>query len=64
MNTFMARFTRPNGEQGVIHVMAESTALAMLEVMRRLGPLSNIDVKARRRAALLVNKPAEQSRHV
>ena len=37
MNTFMARFTRPNGEQGVIHVMALNTALAMLEVMRRHG---------------------------
>ncbi|NRF68481.1 hypothetical protein HLB44_15915 [Aquincola sp. S2] len=37
MQTFMARFVRPNGERGVIYVVAASAAVAMLDVMRKQG---------------------------
>ncbi len=64
MPTFMARFVKPNGERGVIYVMAMSAALAMVDVMKREGPLSGIEVKARRRAALLITKPGRPIDHV
>ena len=54
MQTFMARFVRPSGERGVIYVVAASAALAMLEVMHKQGPVSNLDVVPKRKAALLV----------
>lgn len=53
MQTFMARFVRPNGDHGVIYVLAASAALAVVDVMQHLGPLAHVSVRPRRRAALL-----------
>lgn len=57
MHTFMARFVRPNGDRGVIFVMAASAALALLDVVEQQRPVSTVTVAPRRRAALLVAKP-------
>ena len=54
MQTFMARFVRPNGDRGVMFVMAASAALALLDVVSQQSPVSNVTVAPRRRAALLV----------
>lgn len=62
MQTFMARFVRPNGERGVMFVMAASAALALLEVVDSESPVSDVTVAPRRRAALLVAKPGRPSR--
>ncbi|NRF68493.1 hypothetical protein HLB44_15975 [Aquincola sp. S2] len=62
MQTFMARFVRPNGERGVIYVVAASAAVAMLDVMRKQGPVNDLEVEPRRLAALLVPPLAAQQR--
>ena len=57
MQTFMAKFVRPDGQKGVIYVLAASAGLAVLDVVRRQAPVSQVDVRPRRRAALLVQDP-------
>ena len=57
MQTFMARFVRPNGDRGVIYVLSASAGEAVIDVLHRQGPLSQVDVTPRRRAALLLPHP-------
>ena len=57
MQTFKAQYVRPNGERGVIYVLAASAVLAMLDVMQQTGPLASVNVVPKRRAALLVHTP-------
>ena len=57
MRTFMARFVRPDGQRGVLYVLSTSPSAAVLEVMQQQGPVSQITVTPRRRAALLVQRP-------
>jgi hypothetical protein len=54
MKTFVARFVRPSGVEGVIHVMASNSVCAMLETMRQVDGASGLLVRPHRRAALLV----------
>ena len=54
MQTFMARFVRRNGDQGVIYVLAASAGLALIDVMAHLGPMAHVSVRPKRRAALLI----------
>jgi hypothetical protein len=57
VKTFMARFTRPNGDQGVIYVLAASAGLAVLDVLKRQAPVDQVNVTPTRRAALLMPSP-------
>lgn len=57
MQTFMARFVRPNGDRGVIYVLAASAGLAVLDVLKQQAPVQQVSVTPRRRAALLVPQP-------
>lgn len=57
MQTFMARFVRPNGDRGVIYVLAASAGLAVLDVLKRHEAVQQVTVTPRRRAALLVPRP-------
>ena len=57
MQTFMARFVRPNGDRGVIYVLAASAGLAVLDVLQRHEAVQQVSVTPRRRAALLVPRP-------
>jgi hypothetical protein len=54
MKTFVARFVRPSGVEGVIHVMASNAVCAMLEAVRHVDGASGLLVRPHRRAALLV----------
>jgi hypothetical protein len=54
MQTFVANFVRPSGEQGVLYILAASSAQALVEVVDRVGPLRKANVYPRHRAALLV----------
>ncbi|WP_301256669.1 hypothetical protein [Eleftheria terrae] len=57
----MARFVRPSGERGVVHLMASSSIVAMLDVLERQGPLSMVSVSPQRVAALLAAGPTARS---
>jgi hypothetical protein len=57
MKTFVARFVRPSGAIGVIHIMASSSVCAMLEVMNKERDATGLNVQPCRLAALLTNYP-------
>jgi hypothetical protein len=57
MQTFIARFVRPNGDRGELFVFAASAGLAVLDVMHQQGPVSQVSVTPRRCAALLTAQP-------
>jgi len=57
MQTFVARFVRPNGDRGMIYVLASSAGLAVLDVMHHQGPLQRVSVTPRRCPALLTPHP-------
>jgi len=57
MQTFMARFVRPNGDRGVLYVLSSCAGLAVLDVMRQRGPMAQVNVTPRRCAALLASHP-------
>jgi hypothetical protein len=56
MKTFVARFVRPSGLVGVIHIMASSSVCAMLHAMTQVSGAT--DMRPSRRAALLAQYPA------
>ncbi len=53
MQTFVAQFIRPNGESGVLHLVADSSLDAMLEVFITEGQVRSLTLQPQRRAALL-----------
>ena len=53
MQTFVAQFIRPNGESGVLHLVADSSLDAMLEVFITEGQVQRLNLQPQRRAALL-----------
>lgn len=57
MQTFMARFIRLNGDQGVVYILAVSAGTALVDVLKAQGPVAQISVTPRRRAALLMPWP-------
>jgi hypothetical protein len=57
MKTFVARFVRPSGAIGVIHIMASSSVCAMLEVMNKEKDATGLNVQPSRLAALLTHYP-------
>jgi hypothetical protein len=57
MKTFVARFVRPSGTIGVIHIMASSSVCAMLEVMNKEKNTTGLNVQPCRLAALLTHYP-------
>lgn len=61
MKTFVARFVRPSGAVGVVHVMASSSVCAMLDVVKQVGGGSVLSVRPCRRAALLLPNPSKPS---
>jgi hypothetical protein len=58
MKTFVARFVRPSGLAGVIHIMASSSVCAMLHAMTQVAGATDMSVRPCRRAALLTQYPA------
>jgi len=64
MQTFKARFVRPNGECGELYVFAASAGLAVLDVMHQQAPVSQVSVTPRRCAALLAPQPWMPGRSV
>jgi hypothetical protein len=58
MKTFVARFVRPSGLVGVIHIMASSSVCAMLHAMTQVSGATDMSVRPSRRAALLAQYPA------
>jgi hypothetical protein len=61
MKTFVARFIRPSGGVGVIHIMASSSMSAMLSAMRQVSDATGMSVRPVRHAALLVQYPVNAS---
>jgi hypothetical protein len=57
MKTFVARFIRPSGGVGVIHIMASSAMGAMLSTMKQVSDATGVSVRPIRHAALLVQYP-------
>jgi hypothetical protein len=57
MKTFVARFVRPSGAIGVIHIMASSSICAMLDVMNKEKDATGLNIQPSRLAALLTHYP-------
>jgi len=53
MQTFVAQFVRPTGEQGMVRLTAANSLGALLEVFITQGEVSMLSVQPQRRAALL-----------
>jgi hypothetical protein len=57
VQTFMARFVRPNGDRGVMYVLAVSAGTALVDVLKGHGPVAQVSVEPKRCAALLTPWP-------
>jgi hypothetical protein len=58
MKTFVARFVRPSGGVGVIHIMASSSMAAMLGAVKQVSDATGMSVRPSRHAALLAQYPS------